>query len=169
LGRRFPLIDLKPAEPFVCKIYNDSDHDAGVSLSIDGVNLFAFGEEHAEYRKLGLFVVPRHSWAVVPGWFLGLDRSMEFRPAGPIDGPAANLDRSAWKFGAISARFHAAWLEGEPQPPIETLGAKSAGDLPTQVRVQNKYETARRHFGASVLASVTVLYAKPQSAAETLP
>jgi hypothetical protein len=160
---KYAFADLRLREEYVVKIYNDSDYDAGVELSIDGLNIFEFADpEYRHFKELGYVLIPAHGAGVIPGWFRSPDYADAFEIRFLPDSAAALLKRDAGRIGTISARFFAAWDPSGPPPPIEPL-VESSKDFGTARgrEVPGGYETVKRQFGRSVLASVNVFYRKP--------
>lgn len=162
------FVDLSNNENWAIRIINRSQYDAAVVLTIDGLSVFEFCEVPA-WKKTNRILVPRNyskGW-VIPGWFIDAKRKALFRTASLPDSEAAKLNRQSASIGTITASFFCAWKQDEPQPAIEPLssrGSKAIGTARGAV-VQSKSRNVSRYMGRSLLAAISVRYAKPDAAA----
>ncbi|QDU40823.1 hypothetical protein Mal4_51850 [Maioricimonas rarisocia] len=154
------VIDLKEGQEYVVRLHNQSDIDVGVKLTIDGVNSLEFSE-NKDLGALGMWLVPAGSTGQIDGWFQNTSQSFAFLVTDLPDSVAARLQRDTETIGTITALFFPAWEEGE-DPPAEEL-TKSARNLGTGKGdlLETPYQTAKRHFGNTLLASVSIRYFKP--------
>ena len=60
----FAVVKIRRDEIYAIKLINDTPHDAAVTLTIDGLSVFAFSE-NAKYTH---WVVPHKQTLTVPGW-----------------------------------------------------------------------------------------------------
>jgi hypothetical protein len=109
-GRAF--VPIKRSDVFAVKLINDSDFDAAVELSVDGLSMFAFSD-HPGYRFV---VVPKRSSALIQGWHRTNAVSDEFLITDYSKSPAAHLLAKPDNIGTITATFAAAW-EPTAKPP----------------------------------------------------
>jgi len=155
----FAFANINVAETYAVKIYNDSDFDCGVKLTIDGLNSFEFSN-NPFYRKLGMWVIPRKSAGLIKGWHRTDAFSDSFLIADLPDTAAAKLGRETSAIGTITASFFAAWSPGENPPKVETLASRSKGTA-RGPEVQQRNIPVLRFFGRSLLAAVSIRYVKP--------
>lgn len=154
------VIDLQTGQEYVVRLHNQSDIDVGVKLTIDGVNSLEFSE-NKDLSTLGMWLVPAGQKGQVDGWFQNTSQSFAFLVTDLPDSVAARLQRDTETIGTVTALFFPAWKEGE-KPPEEELTKTSRsigtgkGDL-----LETPYRTDRRHFGKTLLASVSIRYFKP--------
>ncbi|MCA9078181.1 MAG: hypothetical protein KDA93_24340 [Planctomycetaceae bacterium] len=165
LGQAF--VDLPPGVEYVVRVYNDSDIDVGVQLMIDGVNSLELSQNEA-YRELGLWMIGAHSHGTIDGWHLTNTRSLAFLIADIADSEAARLERDQSEIGTISAAFYPAWM-GDNKPEVEILGkTRNAFGTAAGDEVQSEYKETKRHFGQTLLTTLSMRYEKPEVTNETL-
>lgn len=150
---------VKVGEEYAVKIYNDSEYDCAVKLSIDGLNCFEFSEV-PDFRALGMWVVPAKSPLLVRGWHITNQRSDSFLVVGQPDSAVGRLGKDTGTVGTINACFFAAW-QGTIAPPIEPLGARSGAATGRGIPQSESFATVRRFIGKTMQASITVRYDKP--------
>ena len=156
----FALVSLSKGQEYVVKLHNASDIDVGVKLTIDGVNTFEFSE-NAGFRDLGMWMVPAGQVGTVDGWHINNNESLAFLVTDVPDSATAKLQRETTAIGTINASFFPAWT-GDDVPEVEIIG-KARGDIGTGLgsKIGSVYETVQRHFGATLLAAVSIRYEKP--------
>ncbi len=119
-GRPFGQIPLD--QVYAVRLLNHSDHEAAVSLSIDGVNVFHFSEQVPPPKY---WVVPRRQGktpgeTIVRGWDKTAGQSLEFKVVDFPDSAAARIKLdSNQAIGLISASFAACWENEEDRPRSE--------------------------------------------------
>src|SRR5205807_8945751 len=110
-------------------VSSDGPHEAAVSLSIDGLDVFTFSDvkdEKTGRPRYSYFIVgPGQDFTVV-GWHRTNDRADSFRVTSFADSAAAKLLRGSSSVGTITVGFHAAWTGDTP--PDDEKGARDAGD-----------------------------------------
>ncbi len=106
---------LAPGDVYEVKLSNRSEYDAAVDLTIDGLNLFAFGEGRSEGRVL----VRAKDAVVVKGWYRNDEVSNEFKVTKYADSPVASLIPQPHQVGTVTASFAAAWPKDNNPPPDE--------------------------------------------------
>jgi hypothetical protein len=155
-----PFVEVNRGEIYSIRLANDSDHDAAVLLSIDGINVFAFNEDpepdgvQREYRV----IVPKRGTSLVQGWYRKAGRSDSFLVTGYADSAAAFLSAGSNKIGTVTASFHAAWEKGKAPPADEgqALSSNATGFGPP---VEERYVRLEREIGV-VRDVVTVRYSR---------
>jgi hypothetical protein len=105
-------------EVFAVRLINDSDYDAAVELTLDGLSMFAFSD-HPGYRH---FVVPKRSSTLIKGWHRTNKLSDEFVITDYSSSAAKELLANPDPIGTITATFSAAW-DPKAKPP-EDEGSK---------------------------------------------
>jgi len=152
-GRAF--VPLKKDETYAVRLLNNSPYDAAVSLSIDGLSLFAFNEEKETYAHV---LIPAKKGGVIKGWYRTKDKADAFTITRYADSAAARSLKDESAVGAITATFAIAWKETEPAPDGEN---SRAADLGTGrgPNVQAAFRIEPRHFGRT-RASISVRYAR---------
>jgi hypothetical protein len=138
------FIPLARDDVYGVRLINDSENKVAVSLSIDGLSMFAYSDRK-DYTHV---ILDKGQSALIKGWHHSNEQSREFLvaslPAG--DKPIAN---SAETIGTVTACFHA---------------KKSASVVKTLQTIEGKPVSAKfveEEFPIGVLlASVTVRYSK---------
>ncbi len=159
------FVGLDPAAAFAVRLINNSDHEAAVRLSVDGVDLFAFSKErHARGPSRGeplysVVLVPAHKSVVVKGWHRTNKVAELFRPARyPGDAPVALKARGG--VGAVTASFAAAWAETDVPPkdeaPVPRGQRPATGYGPG---VEANFQMVKRRIGV-LRDSVSIRYKK---------
>lgn len=147
-------------EIYAVRLINDSDEDAAVTLTIDGLNMFAFSEG----RDYEYVIVPKKSSGLIKGWPVTNERSDSFQVTEYSKSAVAGLLPNSSSIGTITATFAAAWPKSAKPPEDERAaqlamrGADATGRGPT---VEAKYQVVERVVGA-VRSSVSVRYTKPE-------
>lgn len=177
VDKGFAFTDLFEGDIYAVRIYNFSEYDAGVKLTIDGINSFEFSTVEP-FRKLGMWVVPRAvngkpGTVLITGWHhsVGGQNAESFLVTSADKGVAAQLGRNSTAIGTITAMFFAAWRPDEPKPPIEIQQKRSGRGTDRGPLVAQRHTVVHRFFGKSLLAAVSVRYNKPgdDEIAEDLP
>jgi hypothetical protein len=156
----FAFVDLKPEDIYAIQLINESPHDATVTVTIDGINLFAFSEQQS-YRSMILGKEKQR--ALIKGWHRTNAVSDAFQITSYAKSAAAELLQDGSEIGSITVQFAAAWPQDEP-PPADELGFKLAtrgSGLATGrgPAVDQNYTEVRRVHGA-VRSIVSVRYSK---------
>lgn len=135
-GRPFVLVEKE--QVFAVRLINDSDHEAAVNLSLDGINCFQFSEIKSTY-----WIIPPKSNIVVLGWHKNNETSIEFKSTEFPDSAAAKLKlKPSSKIGLIIAAFSAAWAGPEDQPKDEQARAAGFGE-----EIQFRTKQVKRQIG----------------------
>ena len=139
---------VKRDQTYAVRLINDSDYDAAVTLTIDGLSMFAFSEV-VDKDKQPLYrcvIVAKHSAAVIKGWHITNDKTDTFKVVEYSKSAASQMSASLSSIGTITASFALCWEPGKEAPKDEmiTLGADGTGRGP---RVDDSYTEVRRDFG----------------------
>lgn len=152
-------VGLKKGEAFAVRLVNDSDYDAAVELTLDGLSVFAFSDTKG-YRH---FIVPKKGSALIKGWHRTNEHSDAFLITDYARGAAAELLTNSDGIGTITASFAAAW-EPKAKPP-EDEGAQFRDPCKTAVGrgepVKTPYQEVRREHGR-VRDIISVRYQRPE-------
>lgn len=151
------FVDIKKEESYAVRIYNKSPYDAAVSVSIDGLNMFAFTDV-PQYRDMGIVIVPAGSSGTVRGWHRNNQVSDAFLVTDYAKSAAAELKQTS-DIGMITCTFAAAWPQGTEAPPDESV---KRNELATArgAQLEAKYQEVARHIGKT-RGAVSVRYIKP--------
>ncbi len=117
-------LELGLNQEYQVKLINLSDHEAAVSLSVDGLNTFYFSKERnpATNRPFRYYIVPaaangQPGERLVEGWFKPASNrgvTQSFRVVPLADSLAAKLGNTA-QIGQINAVFLASWEEASKE------------------------------------------------------
>jgi hypothetical protein len=158
------FVPLSRGEVFGVRIINRSRLDAAVTLTIDGLNLYAFSDlkdPKTGRPKFSVVLVKAGQETLIPGWHRNHEVSEEFVITEYAKSAAAELKSNA-PTGVITATFAAAWPQDQTPPADEPGSAgnsRSADAVGRGVQVQQKYIEVERHLGV-VRETVSVRYTK---------
>jgi hypothetical protein len=150
-------VEIRRGEAYEVRLVNGSPQDAAVTLTIDGLSVFAFGPK-ARYTHL---IVPAGSTGAVRGWYRTDEESESFLVTEYAKSAAAQLPARPGDVGTITASFAAAWPKADRQPDDEPFFVKR-GDGEATGRgpvVRQRYEEVERNIGL-VRAVVSVRYTR---------
>ena len=147
------FVPLSNGEEYIVRLHNRGSLEAAVSLTVDGLTMFAFSEEGNFGSQV---LVPANGSIDIPGWYINKERSDAFEITTFSKGAAA-IKGVTGSVGVITASFSAAW-DPASDAPADELTAKSADSATGKGRpVGKKYETVQRVVGR-VRAFVSVRY-----------
>jgi hypothetical protein len=117
-------MNIQTSERYAIKLINDAPFDAAVTLTIDGLSLFAFSD-NPEYSFV---IVPERSSAEITGWYRTNEKAEQFVVTEYSKAAAATrLLVPSKELGVITACFAAAWPAGGKPPRDEGKDGRSAG------------------------------------------
>lgn len=157
----FAFLRIQRSEAYAVKLINDSPYVAAVTLTIDGLSVFAFSE-NTNYTH---YIVPARQTLTVPGWHRNNQRSDSFLVTEYAQSAAAEALPNSGTVGTITASFAAAWPQGSAPPDDEAPGKKGArsGDATGKgPSVDFKLVEVVRDVGR-LRAAVSVRYNKTQN------
>ena len=150
------FVTLQKDQIYAVRVINKAkDHDVAVQVLIDGVSAFVFSQDEG-VKKHDRFVIDREKAGTLRGWHDTGNKFFEFvvsdkAAAGKLDAPSSSV-------GTISVLFFPSWRVGEDQPSVEKVKSKSSLATQKGSRVDAPAEVVERHFGVTLLASVSVRY-----------
>ena len=149
-------VNLKKNDEYAVKLINDSDNDAVVELSIDGLSAFLFSEDDLKY-----FLVPKHTSVLVEGWYRTQALCDAFLITKYSESAAYYLSSDSNQVGTITAKFAAAWESDEQRPADEsgTAASPSAGTSRGKEK-QHEFEAVQRYIGRT-RKIMNIRYVKP--------
>jgi hypothetical protein len=145
-------VPLKKNEVFGVKLINDSDFDAAVELTLDGLSMFAFSEN----RNYRFVIVPKRSSLLVRGWHRTNKLSEEFVITNYAKSAVKELLADPDGIGTITATFGAAWHPKE-EPPLDD--SATPREIGRKDPIQVTWEAAVRVLGR-VRDVISVRYQK---------
>ncbi len=113
-GRAF--VELRPGEEYVVRLRNRSPHEAAVTLTIDGLSMFAFSEEGNFGSQV---LIPAGRFVEIPGWYVTKDKTDLFEIGSYGESAAASKLLPSTSVGVITATFHES-IEGSGKDPLAT-------------------------------------------------
>jgi hypothetical protein len=152
------FVEIRRGETYKVRLVNDSEHEAAVTLSIDGLSLFAFGDTPG----LSHVMVPARSATVLQGWYRNSKRVDAFLVTEYAKSAAAQKLASTAKVGTITATFATAWKKNTRPPADERYASGNRSDATGRgPSLRQDSVTVERHVGL-VRAAVSVRYTKPE-------
>lgn len=125
-----PVVDLPRGENFAIRLTNRARHDVSATLTLDGVNSFAFTKEPPiRGKRLTRYILTPDKWVMVRGWHDTLNTTTAFRVTDFAQGAVARLGASTSSLGMITVVIRSSWMEGsrtpfdEPQSPLVEAAA----------------------------------------------
>jgi len=158
-GDAFVTID--KGKVYAIRLINKADHEAAVTLTIDGLNVFSLsrlwekdgGTTAVSYPT---WMVPAGQSIVVHGWPLNVNEAAEFKVTSYGESAVAELGGDAKKAGVITALFAAAWPKGVRPPAGE--GGKSVA-TGRGAEIDSPFKPLERNVGR-VRAFVSIRYTR---------
>jgi hypothetical protein len=159
------FVPLRRGEVFGVRLINKSPLDAAVTLTIDGLNLYAFSDvkdPKTGRPRYAVVVVGAGQEVFLRGWHRTNEVAEEFVITEYAKGAAAELKSTA-ATGTVTAAFAAAWPKDKPppadEPPSQAGNSRSGDAVGRGARVAQKFVEVERHVGV-VRATVSVRYTK---------
>lgn len=159
------FVALRRGEVFGVRLINRSGLDAAVTLTIDGLNMYAFSDVKDPKTGRPLYavtMVEAGQEVLLRGWHRTNENVDEFVITEFAKSAAAELKSTA-PVGTVTATFAAAWPKDQPAPadePADTAGRSRSGDAVGRgARVAQTFVEVERHIGVP-RATVSVRYAK---------
>jgi hypothetical protein len=156
----FAFLRIHRNEIYALKLINDSPYDAAVSLTIDGLSVFAFSE-NTSYTH---WIVASKKTLTVPGWHRTNKLSDSFQITEYAKSAVAEKLPSSASVGTITAGFSAAWPKDSPPPDDEAPAKKGerSGDATGRgPAVETHFTEVVRDIGR-LRAAVSVRYTKDE-------
>jgi len=164
----FVFVDIPENALYAVRLINNSPADAGVALSIDGINMFEFSKNE-KWKDLGKVVISKAGpdgpgKGLILGWHDDGSASMHFHVTKIGKSAAALLGRTE-KVGIITATFCGAFEDEQAVPQLQRLLAGGdRGEVATGFGplVTQQYKQERRVFGVPQ-ATVSLRYTIPDA------
>ncbi len=155
------FVNINRGDIYSVKIYNNSQYDSAVYLSVDGLNVFTFSKlrKHDGTPKYSFYVVPAHKVVELKGWHRDNHVVNSIQVTKYADSAAASTHHQH-DIGTITAVFAAAWPKGGKRPHDEDFTSKGApnatgfGPPVSQVVQEVQREVGRMR------ASISLRYSK---------
>jgi hypothetical protein len=169
IGRdNLAFLTIARGEVYAVRIVNNSKFDAAATVTIDGLNMFAFSE-NSSYEFV---VVPAGSDGVIVGWHRNNEVSDAFQVSEYSKSAAFKQMPNSSSIGTIHVSFKAAWARDTPPPEDEfPPGGAQPRDANATARgaeVKAKYTEVVREYG-KLREAVSVRYNKEVEPADLPP
>ena len=113
-GREF--VKLSKGEEYVVRLHNHASFEAAVTLTIDGLSMFAFSEEGNFGSQV---LVAPGKFVDIPGWFINKEKTDAFEITSYAKSAAASKGIPVTSIGTITATFHES-VDGSGKDPNAT-------------------------------------------------
>jgi hypothetical protein len=143
-------------ERYEIVVINDASFDVAVTLTIDGLSLFAFSDN----KDYSYVIVPQRSRGLISGWYRSNDEAEQFVVTDYVKSAAASKSLTpSPDLGVITACFAAAWpVNGNPPPDEGMEGRAVTGTGRGPLTRTNFLEVERRT--GRLRSSISVRYTK---------
>jgi len=155
------FVNIDRGQIYSLRIYNNSDYDAAVKLSIDGLSVFTFSDLHEPdgTPKYRFYIIPKGRFIELKGWHKNNTVVNSFLVTKYADSAAASINHSQ-DIGTITAAFFAAWPKGGQRPHDEDFTAKGAGNATGFGPPIKDVVKEAQHDVGRLRASVSLRYSK---------
>lgn len=158
-----PFVKIEPGQVYAIRLLNEADFDMAASVTIDGLDLFAFSDAESSSKSGNdnYMVLPPNTYGDIYGWYRNNQTSDTFLVQHFVDGRLGDLLKDRSSVGAISVTFHAAWQDQPPADEQNFANTKNVGSVETArgAPIDTPYETIERTIGV-LRSGVTVWYDK---------
>jgi hypothetical protein len=159
------FVSIKRGEVYGVRLINKSDYEAAATLTIDGLNMYAFStmrDPKTGQPRHSQVIVDPHGSVVIKGWHLTDEVSQEFLVTEYARSAAFELGSTA-KVGTITVSFAACWPDGARPPADEPADprshSRSADATGRGSQFKEKYVEVKRNFGV-IRDVISVRYTK---------
>ncbi len=159
-----PFVKIEPGQVFAIRLLNEADFDLAASVTIDGLNMFAFSERESDTEGGGdtnYMIQPPGTYGDIYGWYRNNQVSDAFLVQDFAEGSMGQLLKDPSAVGSITVAFHAAWTDQPPPDEERFASLKDVGSVET-VRgapIDTPYEPVQRTIGV-LRSGVTIWYDK---------
>lgn len=152
-ARGLPFVEINKSEVYAIRLVNESDTEAAVALSIDGLSVFHFTESE---QKPTVWIVAPGKSVTIPGWHKTESESLEFKVTDFPESAAnkVNLKPSS-TIGTVTATFSASFPPGDLPPGEPNL--KDTRGTGFGEKIEFKTEHVQRQIG-NPRATISVRY-----------
>jgi hypothetical protein len=152
-------------EVYAVRAINNSNYDAGMTLMIDGLNMFTF----SEIKSYEFAVIPAGSDGIIMGWHRNNEVSDAFQVSEYSKSAVFKAMPNSSSIGTINVSFKAAWPKDKPRPEDEfPPGARDDTATARGAEVKAKYTEVVRDYG-KLRESISVRYNKGGEPADLPP
>jgi hypothetical protein len=158
------FVSLKKGDVYAVKVTNHSKHEAAVSLTIDGLSVFAFStikNKETGRPRYTHFIVPARESMVIQGWHRNNEQSLSFKVVDFKDSALAKTGGNVRQLrndptrGTLTVCFHMAWSGDMPDGARESGPPATGFGPPKEV----KLEEVQRKIGV-LREAVSIRYLK---------
>jgi hypothetical protein len=141
-------VPIQRKEYYRIRVLNKSAYDAAVTVTIDGINMFAFSKVKHNRKRYVRFLLGAGKDTVIKGWHITNKKSKAFEVTSYARSAAAELKSKA-PVGTITATFAAAWAKNSRAPTDEKNALHKGPDQATGrgPRIDSRYKEVERKVG----------------------
>jgi hypothetical protein len=159
------FLNIKANERYAIRLINDSPFDVAVTLTIDGLSLFAFSDR----KDYSYVIVPQHSSGLITGWYRTNEQAEQFLVTEYARSAAASRSLSpSADLGVITACFAAAWPATGNPPVDEGMEGRSVRATGRGPITRTNFVAVERRTGR-LRASISVRYTKESNPKDLPP
>jgi hypothetical protein len=145
-----PFVDTQRGELYAVRVYNNSQHEAAVTLHIDGLSVFTFSEvrDPKGAPRYSHYIIPPGKDTTIHGWHKRNeppDNFLSFLVTAYGDGASKLVAQPTGKVGLITATFAYAWPKGQEPPKDDRSAGDETGLGPP---ISAKFAEPQRTIGA---------------------
>ena len=159
------FVDIQRDEVYAVKVTNGSDRETAVTLTIDGLDAFAFSEDidpQTKRPKFSHYIVPAKSSMVIQGWHKTSDPKRDDNVMAFLVAEYAKsqhfASKSTGEVGVLTVTFALSGTHPSDLPPADAKSAEGNGTA-FGPPIKEKQEPVKRIFG-DVRDVVTVRYTR---------
>ena len=150
------FVPLHRGEEYSVRLHNSAPFDAGVTLQVDGVNMFVDATDISPDARI---IVRSGKSVVVPGWYINNEKSKAFEIGDYSESVAKRVGQSLG-IGTVTATFSACWDPNARPPEDEPSGSTKGKTATKQGRdIEKKYRSVKVKFGR-VRSIIAVRYSR---------
>jgi hypothetical protein len=128
MKEKLGYISLKEGDIYAIRLYNDTEFDAAVWVSIDGLNRFDLAEKEEEKKSVDIVLAGKTR--EIPGYYRNSMTVDSFKVGEYSQSPAVKKQLPTVELGTITVTFAAAWEKGKNGPEDESKGRPVSGSRP---------------------------------------
>ena len=155
------FVKLNRGQTYRIRLYNNSNFDAAVQVTIDGLNVFSFSKIRNPTTgkpRYSVYVVPARRYVELIGWHRTNEVVDSFLVTSYAESAAATIDHQQ-NIGTITAVFAAAWPKNGDPPLDEDMIGRGGNATGFGPPVEQVVQETERQIG-QMRASISLRYDK---------
>ncbi len=155
-GDNLAFLNIGRGEVYAVHVINTSKYDVAMTLTIDGLNMFAFSDN----KSYEFSIISAGSEGIIPGWHRTNEFSDAFQVSEYSKSAVSKQMPNSSSIGTIHASFKAAWPK-DANPPEDEFppGSRDANATARGAELKAKYAEIVRNVG-KLREAVSVRYTK---------